>query len=533
MNKGVFRAVVRIIGPGLCWVGLAVCPAEAAPLDSAPMAYVSNLDDSTVSVIDTSTNSVVATVPVPCRTKSVVITPDDAFVYANGETCIAVIATATNTVVATLAAAGRDGMAITPDGYFVYVVSDSRPSTVSVLATAMNTGTVVATIPVGTIAAGVAITPDGSSAYVANNQDNTVSVIDTTTKTVVSTIPVGVAPFGLAISPDGALVYVVNESQSVVSVIATATNTVVGTVDLRFSGNPTGAAFTPDGTFAYVTSCDGSVSVVATATNSVVAKIPVGSCVNSVEGVAFTADGAFAYVINTYVNTVSVIDTAALRVVATIPVGFHSSGIAIQRKLPLRLSTDHGGNGGQVTLTVFGQGIPVGSTSALVCAGQPVLVGKNNTVAPGGLTALFDLTGAAPGQCAVVLTTPDGATRTVPKRFTIEQGGAPNVWTDVVGVNKIRGGRPQTFFILVGNRGAVDAPLATVWVVFPNLLGWSLGPGQDFINATENDTQNVVVLPVEEIASQGVLVVPIVLTAPSDIQFGHHIFLIKAWAGNP
>src|SRR5262249_57229025 len=54
----------------------------------------------------------------------------------------------------------------------------------------------------------------------------TVSVIDTTSNTVAATIPVGSAPFGVAVSPDGSTVYVANEFDNTVSVIATASNMV-------------------------------------------------------------------------------------------------------------------------------------------------------------------------------------------------------------------------------------------------------------------------------------------------------------------
>ena len=72
----------------------------------------------------------------------------------------------------------------------------------SVISTATNT--VIATIPVGSSPVGVAVTPDGSKVYVANDGDNTVSVISTATNTVIGApIPVGNDPvaFGLFIQP--------------------------------------------------------------------------------------------------------------------------------------------------------------------------------------------------------------------------------------------------------------------------------------------------------------------------------------------
>ena len=60
-----------------------------------------------------------------------------------------------------------------------------------------------APIHVGNGPVGIAITPDGSKAYVANQFDNTVSVIATATNTVVTTIGVGSSPiaFGIFILP--------------------------------------------------------------------------------------------------------------------------------------------------------------------------------------------------------------------------------------------------------------------------------------------------------------------------------------------
>ena len=69
---------------------------------------------------------------------------------------VSVIDTATNTVVATVTVGGGPfGVAITPDGVFAYVANFGS-GTVSVIGTATNT--VVATVPVGGGPFGVAIT---------------------------------------------------------------------------------------------------------------------------------------------------------------------------------------------------------------------------------------------------------------------------------------------------------------------------------------------------------------------------------------
>jgi uncharacterized repeat protein (TIGR01451 family) len=99
---------------------------------------------------------------------------------------------------------------------------------VSVIDTASNT--VITTIPVGLNSAGVAVSPDGAFVYVTNQSSASVSVIATATNTVTATIPVGAGPFGVAVTPDGAFVYVANVGSGTVSVIDTATNTVTDTI---------------------------------------------------------------------------------------------------------------------------------------------------------------------------------------------------------------------------------------------------------------------------------------------------------------
>ena len=218
---------------------------------AAPVAYITNFEDDTVSVLDTATETVTATVPV-----------------------------------------GADpyGVAVGPDGRRVYV-ANVEDATVSVLDTATNT--IVDTVPVGASPAGIAVDPAGTRAYVANSDAGTVSVLDTATNTIVATVAVGASPSGVAVSPAGTRVYVANACgtdsgcnsfDGLVSVIDTATNAVVATVPVGAS--PVGVAVAPAGERVYVAnrcgtdvSCafgGGTVSAIDTTTNTVVATIAVG-----------------------------------------------------------------------------------------------------------------------------------------------------------------------------------------------------------------------------------------------------------------
>jgi YVTN family beta-propeller protein/autotransporter-associated beta strand protein len=281
---------------------------------------VPNSGSNNVSVIDTPTNAVAPTaIPVDQVPFAAAVRGDGSLAYITNffSSTVSVINTATNTVVATIPVGSFPLLvAVSPDGTRVYVANPGS-DTVSVINTATNT--VFATIPAGNQPVGVGVTPDGARVYVTNRNVNTVSVINTATNTVFATIPVGDNPTGVTVTPDGTRAYVTNAGSDNVSVINTATNTVVATIPLGFLATPQIVAVTPDGTRAYVTNAfTNTVSVINTATNTVVATIPVGT---QPTGVIVTPDGTRAYVTNAGSDNVSVINTATNAVVATLPAG--------------------------------------------------------------------------------------------------------------------------------------------------------------------------------------------------------------------
>ena len=94
-----------------------------------PFAYVTNLFDN-VSVIDTASNTVTATVAVGSGPEGVAITPDGAFAYVtNGNSgTVSVIDTASNAVTATVTVGnGPRDVAITPEPLAIEVRIDIKP----------------------------------------------------------------------------------------------------------------------------------------------------------------------------------------------------------------------------------------------------------------------------------------------------------------------------------------------------------------------------------------------------------------------
>jgi YVTN family beta-propeller protein len=107
---------------------------------------------------------------------------------------------------------------VDPAAHTAYVANGGS-GTVSVIDEA--TGTVTATIAVGSGPDGVAVDPAAHTAYVTNLA-GTVSVIDETAGSVAATVPVGSDPDGVAVDPASHTAYVANENVSSVSVISAA-----------------------------------------------------------------------------------------------------------------------------------------------------------------------------------------------------------------------------------------------------------------------------------------------------------------------
>jgi len=296
---------------------------------AGPFAYVGSATSPsccTLAVLDTSTNLVVATIPIGGLSYPFGITPDQAHIYVAVGSAVDVIDTATNSLVGTITGVGPEANSVTiaPNGLFGYVANGSTSAdSVSVFSTTTNR--VVATVPTGFPVGNVSVTPNGAFAY-ASGTGSTIAIINTSTNTVESTFSIPVPPGGFngnsapVFNSRGTLGYVAQDVASVtpgtVAVISIPSNTTVATIQV--GTQPEDIVITPDGTYAYVSNRGSStVSVIDTSNNTVIATVPVGIQPNSI---AITPDGAFAYVANLTSNTVSVIQTSTNSVVATIPI---------------------------------------------------------------------------------------------------------------------------------------------------------------------------------------------------------------------
>jgi gliding motility-associated-like protein len=311
--------------PSFTAINTGITPVTAnitATPQAAGVAYIPNYGDGTVSVLNTSTNAVVATIPVGLNPYGVTIGLGGGTVYVTneGSNTVSEINTATNTVTATIpinagpkGESGPSGIIITPKGTHVYV-ADVKAGIVSVINPANNS---VINVTVGANPSRLAVSPDGSVVYVTNNKSNTVSVISTVSNTVIGTIKTGMSPLGICVSSDGKFVYIGNTSSASISVVNTANYTTASIIPLPFQ--PFEVTISPDGGSLYATYEGSAYSIINTATAAISTTTIAGS--KDVAGISFNTDGSLVYITDVGLNNVSVISTATNAIINTTTVG--------------------------------------------------------------------------------------------------------------------------------------------------------------------------------------------------------------------
>jgi streptogramin lyase len=193
--------------------------------------------------------------------------------------------------------------------------------------------------------------------------------------------------------------------------------------------------------------------------------------------------------------------------------------------VPTQVLPNHGGNSGLVTVQVIGSGFPAGAIVSLTGLG-PDITGTNTTVPySSALSTTFDLTGATPGIRNVKITASDGTSSTLTGGFTVERGGAPQISVNIVGFNEIEPGRPQTYYVTVGNSGNEDSSAGgTVWVGLSSLLTATIQPDQEAASFTNGNT-TYVVYGVSGVAAGSSVALPLQITVPG----GQQSFQIQTW----
>ncbi|MBJ8347808.1 serine/threonine-protein kinase [Antrihabitans sp. YC2-6] len=254
-------------------------------IDSAAQrAYVTNISDGSVSVIDVDQLAVVSTIRVGTEPA---------------------------------------GIAVDPAARKLYVVN-SADGNVSVVDS--SSGVVLGSVDVGNNPWDIAVDPATHTAYVANQDDGTVSIIEG--DRVVDTVTVGANPIVPQIDPDTRVVYVSNLNDASVSVIDMASRDVVDTIQV--GNEPNGIAIDPATRTAFVTNrADGTISVFDTATREVIDTVDVGG---RPVAVAIDPTAHTAYISGDRNEWLTTVDTATRKVTGSY--GFADSPVGVAVDLP-------------------------------------------------------------------------------------------------------------------------------------------------------------------------------------------------------
>lgn len=323
--------------------------AQATPEPRPPGAYyvyVTNENSGDVSVIDSVTMSVSATIPVGKRPRGITASADGRTIYvalsgsppappgvdestlpppdksADG---VGLIDPATNKVTRTIkCGSDPEQFDLSKDGKLIFVSNedDAKLSIVDIAE-----GKTLQMLPVGEEPEGVTTSPDGKFVYVTSEDAGTVTVVDTATLKPVKTIKVGRRPRSVAFTPDSKFAYVTNENDGFVSLLDAVSHRSLRTIQLGEPGKvkPMDVILSADGSQAYVSSGRGKqLFMIDTKTNTISGSVEVGK---RPWGIALSPDGKTLFAADGPSDSIAVVDLATKSVIKRINAGNSPWGV--------------------------------------------------------------------------------------------------------------------------------------------------------------------------------------------------------------
>jgi YVTN family beta-propeller protein len=296
---------------------------------SAPYGIALNLDNDliyvtnygqfnttgTVTVINSTTNTIVATIPVGKNPQAIAYNPANGLFYVANTLSgtLSIINGTSNSLLGSIAVGdfpGKNptGIAVNPINNTIYV-TNMGSNTVSVINGTSNV--VIDNITSGTRGnlfspTAIAYDSDNDNIYVINRGSDTVSVINGTTNRLTDEISIdAIAPSGIVYNTLNNYIYVTNMGSNTVSVINGTSNALVETIPIGLG--PNGVAYNQNNGNIYVAnSINGTISVISGLTNTISSTILMGIN-NTPSGVLYNLSNDSIYATNTNSNTISVI----------------------------------------------------------------------------------------------------------------------------------------------------------------------------------------------------------------------------------
>ncbi len=291
-------------------------------------AFITNRGASSVSVINTQTNTVITTIPVHENPSSVVVSADGLRAYIGYYTAtnnyVTVINTSTNSVIGDIPIPGASTFGsvidVNPDGKTLYSASIDSVYAISTSTLAITGGVALGK---GNSIQGMAVTTDGNTIYVNGYQK--VFVIDAKTLVKKDSIIVPNANFyQLAINSNSTKLYGADKLLGGLHIIDLKTKNITR---LLFSTTVTDCVCVSlDGKRVYASNyTDSSICVVDGISDTLIQRIKVTG--GAPLGISVTPDGKHVYVANFYSNNVNDINTETFAINATVKVGKNPAAV--------------------------------------------------------------------------------------------------------------------------------------------------------------------------------------------------------------
>lgn len=251
-----FNPPEKLINVGLFPQDLAVTPDGSQLWVAETGPQTSPWSPAGVSVINTATDKVVASLRLRGSPSQVAFSPSGASAYVVTSQGLWVFNTATRHLTGVIRGLGDPrGVAVSPGGKTLYV-TDTEAGTLAVINARDNR--VTRMIKVGEMPWQVVTSADGRTVYVADADSNAVSVIDAAAGAVSHTITVAGDPDTLELTPGGQQLWVGEAAAATVTVIDTATDAAVGAVNLGGDTPQSGDGYEPTGIVLTTTPTPGS-----------------------------------------------------------------------------------------------------------------------------------------------------------------------------------------------------------------------------------------------------------------------------------
>ena len=320
--------------------------AKAPEESSAFRLYTTNEVSGDMTIIDSATYNVLATVPLGKRPRGIHGSPDRRTIYValsgspiagpgvdedtlppadHSADGIGVFDVAQKKIVRILkAGSDPENFDVSPDGKQIYI-SNEDEAEVSVVDVA--SGSVVKTAKVGEQPEGVKVTPDGKLVWVTSEETGTIAVLDPVAGKILKTFKVGHRPRSVAFTLNGSHAWINAENDGTVVYVDAIKDAMIKPIALGKPGEikPMAVLMAPDGSKLFVSTGRGHrVFTIDPVNNTVLGSVEVGA---RPWGIALSPDSKTLYSANGPSNDISVVDVATNTVTRKIKAGTSPWGV--------------------------------------------------------------------------------------------------------------------------------------------------------------------------------------------------------------